>query len=234
MNTRILALQVGSLLWATVAVAPLPVNAADLFDDFAGSALDLSRWSIPDGAPGISVAGGLLVFSGDPDHKRVESVASFAPGVTGLLATAVINPAGDYQKFGLGQLTGPLAIYFDTYDDSLGENTNSIRTLVYSYSSSSLLFNESAPVSWGSFHRFAIEWLPSRIRFLIDGSPASEFSYLTTTESLPVGVWNDRTPTMQVDMVSVSAVPAPATVWLMAAGLFTLLGVKRTRTHLFA
>ena len=234
MITKTSSWQIGALLCATAALAQVSANAAIFVDDFHGSALDLSRWSILDGTPGINVAGDILALSGGPDHKRIESIATFTPGALGVLATAKINLGGDYQKFGFA-LSGPgVAFYFDTFDNRFGENTNTIRTQAYSYPTNSYLFDASVPVSWGSFHELSVEWLPTNIRFLIDGAVAAEFVYLTTTENLPVEIWNDRTPLMQTDFVRVSAIPLPSTMWLMLAGIATLLGTKRTKSLLRA
>lgn len=73
-----------------------------LGDNFSGTSLDGSQWTITDGSRGVSVSGGNLVLSGSPEHKRVNSIASFSPGAGLIEAKARIAIGGDYQKFGFG------------------------------------------------------------------------------------------------------------------------------------
>ena len=91
------------------------------FDDFTGTALDTSRWSVFVDALGQYhwpyVAGGLLHSQGY--HTRIDSIPTFAPTGQSVTARAQIRLAGEYQQFGFGvnpnERPGPITgYYFDT------------------------------------------------------------------------------------------------------------------------
>lgn len=185
--------------------SPQAMAATLLSDDFSGSSLDTSRWTVLDGLGGVSVSGGNLVLSGGPDHKRVDSLQWFNPG-TGLVeAKARIAIGGDYQKFGFGVNAGsyPIGFYFDSWDHNLTSNMNTVRAQVYTNTGAQLL-NVGAAASWGSYHDLTVQRLPNKVNFLVDSNRVASYSYSASSLALPVGVWNDRVPTMLTDKVTVT------------------------------
>jgi len=216
-------------------------------DNFNGSSLDTSQWAVLFGNSCISASGGNLNLSGyycypsdaDPEHKSIESTQTFSQGVSGITASARINIGGDYQSFGFNRQStlASMAIYFDSYDNSLGANANTIRAFIYTANpTGTLLFNESIPVSWGAYHDFTINWLPSEIEFLIDGNLYKSFAYTTGNISLPVNIVNDRVPLMLVDSINITtysnSVPEPNTIWLILAALPSFLFAMFRIRHL--
>lgn len=214
---------------AILQFSPSIASASLLHDDFTGNQLDPLLWSILNGGVGVHVSGGVLEISGGPDHKRINSVETFNPGANGVSVTGSIDLNGDFHKFGFnvnGEYgANNIGIYFDTYDDSLGENQNTVRALVYDRSLGSLLLSEKVAVGWGSFHDLSISWLPDALKFYIDGSQVAQLS-LAVSGSLPVGIWNDRGWSMQTDSVTVSAVPLPASICLFLSGIGVLTRIK--------
>jgi len=101
------------------------------FDDFTGTALDTSLWSVFVDINGEYnwpyVAGGLLHSQGY--HTRIDSIPAFAPMGQSVTASARIRLAGEYHKFGFGvnpnERAGPTTgYYFDTlraYPDNLAQ-----------------------------------------------------------------------------------------------------------------
>lgn len=203
--------------------------ASLLQDEFTGSSLDPSLWSIVSGGEGVHVSGGVLEISGDPDHKRINSIATFNTGTNGVSVTGRINLNGDYQKFGFnvnGEYpANNIGVYFDSWNDSSGENQDSVRALVYDKSLGSLLLSEKVAIGWGSFHDLSISWLPDALKFYIDGSQVAQLS-LAVSGNLPIGIWNDRGWPMQTDSVTVSAVPLPASIWLFLSSIGVLTRIK--------
>jgi len=178
---------------------PPPESIIPLQDDFSGSELDRTKWTVLEGEAGISVEEGQLVLAGltpPYGHKDVDSTLTFAPDGQPLTAKAKIQFTGDYQKFGFGaNAAGELpavGIGFDTMDRSNPAVGGPVRYVL----------NVETPVSWYAFHEFKITWTSSTISFKIDGEPLTQLRY-PVTRSLPVGLWNDRAQRMQVDWVKV-------------------------------
>jgi len=140
-----------------------------------------------------------------------------------LMATARISLGGDYQKFGFGvnSFLTPIGFYFDTYDARFGPTINSIRALVLSGSTGTELLNVGIPVSWGTYHNFTVNWTPTTVSFFIDGKRVANYKYNATSVALPVGVWNDRMPTMITDIVKVSAGPTVTTLAKLAEDAYS-------------
>ena len=196
-------------------ITGLCVNAQDyLYDDFNGSSLNSSIWTILSGNSCVSVGGSNLTFSGYPcfpndssfEHKYIQSLKTFTPGNSGVQASAKVYLSGDYQGFGFFTFTNPtpeINIYFDTYDHALVNNNNQVRAIVYSYLTNSEIFNQSLPATWGSYHELSINWSQSDIKFIVDGSASTSFQYSSTNLS-PISIYNMRYPRMQVDWVKVS------------------------------
>jgi len=186
------------------------------FDDFNGTTLDTSLWSVFVDAHGQYhwpyVAGGLLHSQGY--HTRIDSITAFAAPETGqsVMARASIRLSGEIQKFGfapnpnerIGPITG---YYFDTLDPlhpSPGREDH-VRALAWFQPASGdpvNLLDVEIYVTWYEFHEFAVERTPSEVIYSIDGQEvarvADEFA-----GALPVGVWNDRWSFMQTDWVEV-------------------------------
>jgi len=191
------------------------------FDDFAGTALDTSLWSVFVDIHGVYhwpyVAGGLLHSQGY--HTRIDSITGFAPVGQSVMARAQIRLAGEYQKFGFGvnpnERAGPITGYcFDTRgfpEGGGGGRENYVRALAWSNPGDGSLINlldVEIPVTWYEFHEFAVERTPSDVVFSID---ALEVARVTDAfaGALPVCVWNDRWSLMQTDWVEVASVPEP-------------------------
>ncbi len=177
-----------------------------LIDTFAGPSLNAANWVPITGSSGVAVANGTLTLSGGPDHKRINSVSFFQPSSASVFveARATVVLGGDYQKFGFGVNgeSGPVGFYFDSWDHNLSANTNSVRALVYSQQGG-LLLEQPTAATWGSFHDLTVQWLPTKVNFLVDGNRIASFQPISGIPSLPLGIWNDRTPTMLVDRAEV-------------------------------
>jgi hypothetical protein len=228
---RMTVLFITSLLCCAVA----PVVSADpstqlFFDDFTGTALDTSQWSIFVDSNGEYhwpyVAGGLLYSQGY--HTRIDSIPTFAPTGQTVMASASIRLAGDYQKFGFGvganERAGPITgYYFDTNnrsDVSMGRE-DYVRALAWfqpAVGSFISLLDVEIPVTWYDFHEFAVERTPSEVIYSIDGLEVASLAD-AFAGALPVGVWNDRWGLMQTDWVEVASVPVPVPGAVVLAGI---------------
>jgi hypothetical protein len=177
--------------------------AQNLFDDeFDGTTLDSSLWTIVQNQGQIFVGGGLLQMQGGGDHHEINSIATFGQNTT---ATARIDPNARWQKFGYGvnSVGTPIGYYFDTYAIGVeGTDSNSVRVIVNSANTE--LMNQRIPVSWGQFHEFSITRSTSGVTFFIDGQQVAQFAS-TFSGALPVGVWDDRAFSMLTDYVRVVA-----------------------------
>lgn len=214
-------------------------------DDFTGTALDTSQWSVfVDGNGEYHepyVADGFLYSQGY--HTRIDSIPAFAAPETGqsVMALASISLAGSVNKFGFavnpnehpGTITG---YYFDTLhlDTTVPAEyqgrENYIHALAWSNpgdGSLNYLLNVEIPVTWYEFHEFAIERTPSEVIFSIDAQEVARVAD-TFAGALPVGVWNDRWDgLMQTDWVEVCSIPEPATISLL--GLGSLFFMKKRK-----
>jgi hypothetical protein len=246
---RMTVLFITSLLCCVVA----PVVSASpgtqlFFDDFTGTALDTSLWSIFVDSNGEYhwpyVAGGLLYSQGY--HTRIDSIPAFA--LTGQIVTASarIRLGGDYHQFGFAvnpnERVGPITgYYFDTLDrwDGSGGRENYVRALAWfqpAFGSPISLLDVEIPVTWYEFHEFAVERTPSETMYFIDGQEVAQIP-LVFAGALPVGVWNARWDLMQTDWVEVSQsasgpapVPAPGAVVLVSIGFGFVGWLRRRRT----
>lgn len=210
------ALLITSLLCFVIAAVVSASTITQLFfDDFNGTALDTSRWSVVQGGSGIQVTGGVLQTAGAPEHKQIDSIPTFAPMGQSVMARARIRLAGDYQKFGFRvnatDFAGPISgCYFDTLNrsDATMGREHHVRALAWSVPASGSpvnLLDVEIPVTWYEFHEFAIERTPSEVTFSIDGQEVARVAD-TFGDALPVGVWNDRDGLMQTDWVEVSQI----------------------------
>jgi hypothetical protein len=214
------------------------------FDDFTGTALDASRWSVFVDSLGYSnapwVADGLL--QSDSYHTRVDSITTFA--LTGQIVTASarIRLAGADQKFGFAvnpnERVGPITgYYFDTMElaDENGEGHEGyVHALAWfqpPVGSFVVLLDVEVPVTWYAFHDFAVERTPSEVIYSIDGQEVAQIP-LVFTGALPVGVWNDRWGLMQTDWVEVTSlqIPAPGAILLGTIGAGLVGWMRRRRT----
>lgn len=189
------------------------------FDDFTGTALDTSLWSVFVDAHGYYhwpyVAGGLLISQGY--HTRIDSIPTFAPMGQSVMARVRIRLAGELHKFGFAvnpnERTGPITgYYFDTVDVEAQEHY--VRALAWSNPGSGSeinLLDVEIPVTWYEFHEFAIERTPSEVIYSIDGNEVARVAD-AFADALPVGVWNDRWSLMQTDWVEVCSVELEPTV----------------------
>jgi len=215
------------------------------FDDFTGTALDTSQWSLFVDENGEGqwpyVADGLLYSQGY--HTRIDSIPAFAAPETGqsVMARASISLAGSVNKFGFApnpnERAGPITgYYFDTLHldttvppEYQGQE-NYVRALAWSNPGDGSLINlleVKIPVTWYEFHEFAIERTPSDVIYSIDGQEVARVAD-AFAGALPVGVWNDRWDgLMQTDCVEVATIPEPATLLLL--GLGGLLLRKRSK-----
>ncbi|MBA7481861.1 Tol-Pal system protein TolB [subsurface metagenome] len=197
-----------------------PEPACGFSEDFEGTALDTSLWSVFVDALGQYhwpyVASGLLHSQGY--HTRIDSIPAFAAPETGqsVMARASIRLAGDYHKFGFAvnpnerpcPITG---YYFDTLDVEAEEHY--IWALARSNPCSGSMINllkVKIPVTWYEFHEFAIERTPSEVIYSIDSQEVARVAD-AFAGALPVGVWNDRWSLMQTDWVEVNCEPAALT-----------------------
>ena len=190
------------------------------FDDFTGTALDTSLWSVFVDKNGQShkpyVAGGLLHSQGY--HTRIDSISTFAPMGQCVIARARIRLAGELQKFGFApnpwervdnpyeEWDGPITGY---YFDTVGSSVGYVRATAWFQPASGdfvTLLDVEIPVTWYEFHEFAIERTPSEVIYSIDGNEVARVAD-AFAGALPVGVWNDRWSLMQTDWVEVLTIP---------------------------
>jgi hypothetical protein len=213
-----------SMSWASPSVL--------FFDDFTGTALDTSRWSIFVDSNGQYhwpyVAGGLLYSQGY--HTRIDSIPAFPAPETGQSATASarIRLAGEVQKFGFApnpnERAGPIpGYYFDTMSflDPSVARENYVHALARFQPDTGpfeIRLDVEIYVKWYEFHEFAIERTPSEVIYSIDAQEVARVAD-AFAGALPVGVWNDRWGLMQTDWVEVSQIPAPGAVVLGSIGL---------------
>jgi hypothetical protein len=219
-------------------VASASMSTQLFFDDFTGTALDTSRWSVFVDALGDYhwpyVAGGLLHSQGY--HTRIDSIPGFAPMGQSVIARARICLAGEVHKFGFApnpnERAGPISGYFfDTYHldttsppESQGRE-DYVRAVAWfqpDIGPFDELLNVEIFVTWNEFHVFAIERTPSEVIFSIDGHEVARVGD-AFAGALPVGVWNDRWDLMLTDWVEVSQIPEPATLLLLGLGSLALL-----------
>jgi hypothetical protein len=241
---RMTVLFITGLLCFVVAPAVRATSTQLFFDDFTGTALDTSLWSIFVDSNGEYhwpyVSGGLLYSQGY--HTRIDSIPTFAPMGQSVMARARINLAGEDNKFGFApnpnERAGPITgYYFDTVD--LQARENYVRALAWfqpAFGSPISLLDVEIPVTWYEFHEFAVERTPSEVTYFIDGQEVAQIP-LVFTGALPVGVWNDRWGLMQTDWVEVSQsasgpapVPAPGAVVLVSIGFGFVGWLRRRRT----
>jgi len=218
---RMTVLFITSLLCFAIA----PVVSADMStqlfrDDFSGTALDTSRWSIFVDSNGEYhwpyVADGLLHSQGY--HTRIDSIPTFAPMGQSVIARARIRLGGDYHEFGFGvgaggERAGPITdYYFDTYnrfDESMGREdyVHALSWFQPASGSPINLLDVEIPVTWYEFHEFAIERTPSEVIYSIDGQEVARVAD-AFAGALPVCVWNARWDLMLTDWVEVVTEPA--------------------------
>jgi len=209
-------------LWPSVSSA---TESILFFDDFTGTALDTSRWSVFVDSNGEYnwpyVAGGLLYSQGY--HTRIDSIPGFPAPETGqsVMARARIRLGGDYHEFGFGvgagERAGPTTgYYFDTYnrfDESMGRE-DYVHALAWFQPDSGSpvnLLDVEIPVTWYDFHEFAIERTPSEVIYSIDGQEVARVAD-AFAGALPVCVWNARWDLMLTDWVEVASVPESAPI----------------------
>lgn len=201
-----------SLLFMTCLILfPPALVQADplLYDGFDGMNLDKSIWNILAGDDvSIVLEDGELTTQGEPNHKRIDSSAIFGPMGDTLFASARIQPAGDYQKFGFrinaGEFSGPVAgFYFDTLEV---DNENTVTAIIREVSDTGAVTEElTVPidnVNWDEFHIFTIEWSSAEIAFHVDGTEKARTAFVYDG-ALPIGIWNDRPEIMRTDYVEV-------------------------------
>jgi hypothetical protein len=221
------------------------------FDDFSGTVLDTSRWSVfvdENGDYGTpQVAAGFLNLQGY--HTRIDSIPTFALAGQSVTASARIRLAGAIQKFGFAvnpnERAGPITgYYFDTVSplDAPPGREGYVRALAWSNPNLGSLINlfnldtfinlldVEIPVTWYEFHEFAIERTPSEVIYSIDGQEVARVAD-AFGGALPVGVWNDRWDLMLTDWVEVSQsqIPAPGAVVLASIGLGFVGWLRRRR-----
>ena len=216
MKTRVLSVMV--CMMAVVNVASPSTQL--FFDDFAGTDLDTSQWSVFVDALGYYhwpyVADGLLHSQGY--HTRIDSIPTFAPMGQSVMARARIRLAGDYHEFGFGvgaggERAGPITdYYFDTYnrfDESMGREdyVHALSWFQPASGSPINLLDVEIPVTWYEFHEFAIERTPSEVIYSIDGQEVARVAD-AFAGALPVCVWNARWDLMLTDWVEVVTEPA--------------------------
>jgi hypothetical protein len=216
---RMTVLFMTSLLCCVVApVVSASPSTQLFFDDFTGTALDTSLWSIFVDANGQYhwpyVADGLLHSQGY--HTRIDSIPTFAPMGQSVMARARIRLAGDYHEFGFGvgaggERAGPISgYYFDTYnrfDESMGREdyVHAVAWFQPAFGSPVNLLDVEIPVTWYEFHEFAVERTPSEVIYSIDGQEVARVAD-AFAGALPVCVWNARWDLMLTDWVEVSQI----------------------------
>lgn len=203
-------------------------------DDFdISGAPDPTQWSTVSGAgPGISVQNGLLILEGSPDHKEINTVPAFSPDETSIAATAAISLSGDYQKFGFNVNYGGIApgtgFYFDTLESAFGGSPGLIHALAWV--NGAQLSDTAISISWTEPHVFGVQWSSTAVAFSIDGITRSASPLPALSNSLNVGVWNDRASSMNVDWVQVSgdSCPEPGSSFpvTLASKVDALLGFR--------
>ena len=241
MKTSVLAVMVCVMAVVNFTSAVNASTSTQLFfEDFTGTALDTSLWSVFVDGNGQShkpyVAGGLLHSQGY--HTRIDSIPTFAAPEAGqrVIARARIRLAGEIQKFGFApnpnERPGPIAgYYFDTVDFGGGAQVHYIRAVAWFQPASGpfdVLLDVEIPVTWYEFHEFAIERTPSEVIYSIDGQEVARVAD-SFEGALPVGVWNDRWSLMQTDwveVVSVSELPLTVEVDIKPSSCPNPLNVK--------
>jgi len=249
-------LLITSLLCFVMApVASASMSTQLFFDDFDGTALDTSRWSIfvdSNGEYGWpQVAGGFLRLQGY--HTRIDSIPGFPAPETGqsVTASARIRLAGEYHQFGFGvnpnERAGPInGYYFDTLSPAEGGGGGRegyVRALAWSNPSFGVdpagtalipLLDVEIPVTWYEFHEFAVERTPSEVIYSIGDLIGDSIVYREVARvadafggALPVCVWNARWDLMLTDWVEVSQIPEPATLLLLGMGSLALLRKRK-------
>lgn len=240
---RMTVLLIASLLCFVVApVVSASPSTQLFFDDFTGTALDTSRWSVFVDIWGVYnwpyVAGGLLYSQGY--HTRIDSIPTFAPVDQSVTASASIRLGGEIQKFGFAvnpnEHAGPITgYYFDTLALNPPQGREDyVHALAWSNPGDGSLINlldVEIPVTWYDFHEFAIERTASEVIYSIDGQEVAQVAD-AFAGALPVGVWNDRWGLMQTDWVEVTStpVPAPGAVVLASIGLGFAGWLRKRRT----
>ncbi len=208
------------------------------YDDFDGTALDKSKWSLFVDENGEGqwpyVADGLLHSQGY--HTRIDSIPAFPAPEMGqsVMALARIRLAGDYHKFGFAvnptERAGPITgYYFDTMgfeEGGGGCEPNYVHALAWSNPGDRFL-DVKIPVKWYEFHEFAIERTPSEVIYSIDGHKVAQVEDAFGGALPPVGVWNDHYVLMLTDWVEVSQIPEPATLLLLGLGGLALRRINR-------
>jgi hypothetical protein len=211
-------LLVSLLCFVIAPVVSASTSTQLFFDDFTGTALDTSRWSVFVDIWGVYhwpyVADGLLYSQGY--HTRIDSIPTFAPVAQSVTASASIRLGGDMQKFGFAvnpnEHAGPVTgYYFDTYsrtEGAGGGREGYVRALAWSNPGDGSLINlldVEIPVTWYEFHEFAVERTPSEVVYSIDGQEVARVAD-AFAGALPVCVWNDRWDLMLTDWVEVSQI----------------------------
>ena len=221
MKARIMAVMVCVMAVVNFTSAVSASTSTQLFfDDFTGTALDTSLWSVFVDIHGQYhkpyVADGFLHSQGY--HTRIDSIPTFAPMGQGVIARARIRLAGEVHKFGFApnpnERTGPInGYYFDTnhLNTSPFGREHYVQAVAWSqpaYGPFDILLYVEIPVTWYEFHEFAIERTPSEVIYSIDGQEVARIAD-AFEGALPVGVWNDRWSLMQTDWVEVSRSEPP-------------------------
>ncbi|MCK4444320.1 MAG: hypothetical protein KAW09_07235, partial [Thermoplasmata archaeon] len=199
-----------SFLTFVLVASILPVQSAMatdvVFDDFSGTTLETTRWSVLKGGSYINVGDGELDMTSD-GHKRIDSIATFGPGNS---AETRMKLNGDYQKFGFrinphGYSPTIVGFYFDTLEAAYGGEEDYIHALVWEKTSEGMtkLLDQSIPATWNEWHIFEIVWKSDEVLFLVDDVTSASVSF-AYSGNLPVGFWNDRSSTMLVDWVLVT------------------------------
>ena len=213
-----------ALVVFTLLCSSMSSGTVVFYDDFEGTDLDTSKWSVFVDKLGEGqwpyVAGGLLHSQGY--HERIDSIPTFAPMGQSVIARASIRLSGEIQKFGFApnpmERTGPITgYYFDTVDGSVGL-VHALAWFQPASGSPVKLLDFEISVNWYEFHEFAIERTPPAVIFSIDGQEKTRVAD-AFAGALPVGIWNDRWSfEMLTDWVEVATVPEPASLLLLGLG----------------